>query len=130
MSVMVVDTNYLVRIITNDNPILAQRALEVVLSHKPRSIVLKSAVVAEVVYVLTGSYYQWTRQIVAESLTDVLSLEQFIDLGDILITSVKLYAESKLDFVDCLLLAETNHSGRKLLTFDKALLKELDKHRG
>jgi len=80
-------------------------------------------VLAEIVYVLSG-VYSVPRPELAEKLTAFLGE---VDCGEpgVLRAALKCFGASKLDFVDCLLLARHEILGDSVLTFDKALRKAL-----
>jgi predicted nucleic-acid-binding protein len=80
-------------------------------------------VIAEVVYIL-ATIYKESRENVAKSL-DILLYD--IDIADkkVVRASIKHYALSKLDYVDCLLVARHEIHGDEVVTFDKKLNKAL-----
>ena len=125
MAEAVVDTNILVRIATGDLPDLARKAVVLIKAYKKHQIVLPESVFAEVVFVLSSKKnYKFTRVAVAASLLEILGIEQFACDRELLEKSAQLYGITKLDFVDCLVLAYAK-LGRvaKLVSFDTELIK-------
>lgn len=80
-------------------------------------------VMTEVVYVLAGRY-EVPRKEIAASLEDLLDVV-YLERSDELVCALSLYAEKNLDFIDCLLVAANEVSGRRVATFDKKIIKLL-----
>jgi predicted nucleic-acid-binding protein len=82
-------------------------------------------VIAEVVYILDGTF-QNDRQIIAAKLKDFIIIQDsLVTESSAIIFGLNLYAASSLDFVDCLLAAYAKVKGCPVLTFDSRLKKEL-----
>ncbi len=122
----VVDTNIFVRIITNDQPGVAKSVLKRIMAMPVGSILVDSAMIAEVVYVLTSpKLYGFARNEAVEALKAVLALQQFSYAQDLLAVTLEAFATTKLAFVDCLMLAHyLCGEVDSILTRDKALLKQ------
>lgn len=130
MATATIDTNLLVRLITYDVPELAHKAEALIDPLGDEMIELPLYVLAEVVYVLAyNPQYCYSRSQINQSLFKVLEIPQFRLNRNVAQQALNIFNLTKLDFVDCLLMAETYHGGRQLMTFDKVLLKELEKHR-
>lgn len=110
------DANILVRFIMKDNMELAQTARAFVLSG---DLFVPTEVFAEVVYVLT-KVYQIKRGIVSETLCALLSLVA-TDNEAVMRVAFSYYAETNLDFIDCVLAARHFVDGNEILSFDKKL---------
>ena len=82
-------------------------------------------VLAECVYVLSG-VYGVPRSRVAESLGLLLD-DVACQRRGIALAALGLWSGSRFDFVDCVLAAEHAELGRDVLTFDKKLLRLLEK---
>ena len=81
--------------------------------------------VPELVYVLTSrSLYGMPRTVVAESVEALLD-EVTIDRKNVIKHALKIYQDTRLDFVDCLLIAEGTASDTEVYSFDRKLLNEL-----
>lgn len=76
-------------------------------------------VIAECVYVLTG-VYDLDRSEISESLGAFLG-EVSCKRKLIMTSALKTFANSKMDFVDCILIAMNKLTGQPVLTFDKKL---------
>ena len=117
--VIVLDANYILRYLLNDNPAMFTSAKEVI--ERDYCLVLNE-VVAEVVYVLSG-VYNVPRTVIAETLTDFIMMENITqhESKDCLCSALHLYQAKKLDFIDCYLCAISKKYTIK--TFDKKLNK-------
>lgn len=81
-------------------------------------------VIAEVVYVLKG-VYKIDRKMISSTLIDFMD-EVSIDGQEIMTEAFLVYAETTLDFVDCVLIAHHRVTGAEIVTFDKKLNKKLE----
>ena len=115
-----VDANILLRFILNDNQEMADIA-EGILAKKSGFVIRE--VFAEMVYVLT-KVYKIPRQETAVQIAPLLDYLE-TDSPDIVRYALSLFSETKLDFVDCVLLAFNHLQGAKVTTFDKDILKRL-----
>ncbi|RDB66781.1 PIN domain nuclease [Eggerthella sinensis] len=80
-------------------------------------------VLAEVVYVLAG-VYRFSRTEIDMALENLIDDVSMFD-EHIVRSALRMYAMSRLDFVDCWLIARNVLTGEHVLTFDKAMLKLL-----
>lgn len=80
-------------------------------------------VIAECVYVLTG-VYDLDRLEISESLGAFLG-EVSCERKFVVTSALKTFANSKMDFVDCILIAMNELTGQPVLTFDKKLSRML-----
>lgn len=76
-------------------------------------------VIAECVYVLSG-IYGLDRKTIADALMALLD-EIECERRVIIEKALRIYSESKLDFVDCILASTNKTSQQPVLTFDKKL---------
>lgn len=123
-----VDTNILVRLTTFDVPTLARQARAMIEPLSDGNVELPLHVLAETVYVLAyNQNYQYSRSRIADSLRTITSINQLsldVQVAGHALTSFK---HTKLDFIDCLLLAQAKFTGQTVLSFDKKLLAKLPK---
>ena len=111
----VLDANAILRYLLDDIPEqadIAAQAIEDGASTIPE-------VMAEVVYVLFG-VYNIDRLSIASTLKDLLE-EIAISDKPVVKSAFDLYAKSKLDYVDCTLIARARLLGEDILSFDKKL---------
>ena len=113
-----IDTNYIIRYLANDNEEMAAIAEEVIMY---KNIYISNEVLAEVVYVLHG-VYSYSREEISSVLLKLMAFDN-IKTNDkpIVLKALEIYANKKLDFVDCLLCAYATID--EILTFDKKLMK-------
>ena len=76
-------------------------------------------VIAEVVYVLE-KVYQASREDIAAYIRDILD-EVALERRDIILFAIKIFSETRLDFVACVLLAYHHLDDVTVFTFDKKL---------
>lgn len=114
-----IDANVILRYLLNDNQEMAQQAKAVI----DGGAYTKPEIIAEVVYVLKGVYHVTRADIqvfIKEMLKSVYCME-----SDKVSYAVDVYAETTLDFVDCLLIAYHALGGEDVFTFDKKLANHL-----
>lgn len=110
------DTNIIVRFIIDDNKEMADLAETAILSG---DLFVAEEVFAEVTYGLYKVY-----GIEREKIAQILSLLlDFVSTDDSTVMSLAFsyYAQTKLDFVDCILAARHAVNGAEILSFDKKL---------
>ncbi len=103
------DTNVLVRHLTNDPPEQAERATRYI--HESDNLLLPDLIVAEVTYVL-DSFYDFTRAEIAAGLESTLSEESIVVTDvQLLLRSLEIYETHRLDFADAYLIASAERTG-------------------
>lgn len=87
------------------------------------SVYIKNEVLAEVVYVLQKTYGvpKETIRTTLEALLESHNIQ--VDAYDVVLLSLKIFEEKKIDFVDALLCAYHRVFDYKVVTFDKKLNK-------
>lgn len=110
-----VDTNYLLRYILRDDEALYQKACRTI----AEGAATRLESIPEVIYVLTG-FYGVARK---EASSAVAKLLQDVDVPEkeTVLDALKLYGESRLDYVDCIYIAVSKRDGERVLTFDKKI---------
>jgi predicted nucleic-acid-binding protein len=118
-----VDTNVILRYLLNDIPEQSEIAR---LELKKDNVKILTQVVAEVIYVLS-KIYKINRKEISENLLKIFSLDGVIvENEEIVVFAVAEYGNSKLDFVDELLYANSKIRGTMVKTFDSSLQEKLD----
>lgn len=120
-----IDTNIMVRIITEDNPELTKKAKKL-FTKKTMYYVFEDSATMELVYVLSGSVYHWNREQVARGIKTAIKLPNLICNKSIIEGALDFYvSHPKLSFVDCYLAIVTDATQEKpLWTFDKKLISQ------
>ena len=116
---VLLDANAALRYLLADNPEMAAKTKAAI----EFGAVLLPEVLAEIVYVLSG-VYAVPRPELAEKLAAFLG-EADCENPAVLRAALKRFGTSKLDFVDCLLVARHDVLGDSVLTFDKAMRKAM-----
>lgn len=110
------DANIFLRFILNDNKEMADYAENLL---RNEDVYLLHEVISEMVYVLK-KVYDTERKEISERICNLLKYTETTDKGVILL-ALETYAETKLDFVDCILYAYNKTKKIKIATFDKKL---------
>ncbi len=121
----IADTNILVRYLTWDDEKAAVKAMEII----KEGVEVLPETISEVLYVLTSkTLYAIPRNVVAETIEKLLD-EISIDRKESIRQALRIYEETKLDYIDCLLIAEGLSSGTEVISFDRKLINELKRRR-
>ena len=121
----IADTNILVRYLTWDDEKAAVKAMEII----KEGVEVLPETISEVLYVLTSkTLYAIPRNVVAGTIEKLLD-EISIDRKESIRQALRIYEETKLDYVDCLLIAEGLSSGTEVISFDRKLINELKRRR-
>jgi len=117
------DANYILRYLLKDDAGMFEEA---VLTIENEECYIPGEVLAEVIYVLSG-YYEVPRSEVSDALNALLLFPNlhFPEDGVYHEEALRLFAESSLDYVDCLLCAMGE--AYRVATFDRKLLRCLEK---
>ncbi|MBL8122057.1 PIN domain-containing protein [Candidatus Saccharibacteria bacterium] len=112
---MILDTDILLRFLLGE----ADGATMKLLEKEP--VVLTDMVISEVVYVLHGKMYNYTRTGLAQAILALLARKnvQYISNADA--SYLSLYARTTLDLVDCYLIRLAVFQNIPLKTFDKKM---------
>ena len=114
-----IDANVILRYLLNDNQEMAQQAKAVI----EGGAYTKPEIIAEVVYVLKGVYHA-TRSDIRTFIKEMLKSVYCVE-SDKISYAVDVYADTTLDFVDCLLVAYHAIGKEDVFTFDKKLASRL-----
>lgn len=110
-----IDANVILRYLLNDHEVMSETARQAVETGACTTV----EVLAEVVYVLKG-VYKAERSDIAEWLGTFLD-EIVMDNKQAIYYALRVYGETSLDFVDCVLIGYNRILGREILSFDKKL---------
>lgn len=115
-----IDTNVLVRHLTDDPPDQGRRATAIL--ENAERLILTDVVVAELVYVLE-SFYERPRRQIAESVQSLLTLSSIaVSNHDLLLRALDLFEHARLDFAEAYLAAGAELTGvGTVASFDRAL---------
>lgn len=112
------DANYILRFLLQDNLEMYEVSKECITNNE---CVIPNEVLAEVVFVLL-KVYNVAKKDIQTTLISILEYDNIM-IADkaIIIESLEIFGDKNLDFVDCILCAESKNYTIK--TFDKKLLK-------
>ena len=119
MQKVLVDTNVILRCLLRDNLEQAKKADEII---KAGAWTLPE-VLMETSHVLR-TFYEVDRKDIAEQLFKALKLIE-VERPAVMFRAVEIFAETKLDFVDCILAAHHALENAEVFTFDKKLVNQL-----
>lgn len=113
--IRLIDANVILRYLLGDHPQMSEEAREII----EEGAFTLPEVIAEVVYVLKG-VYKIEREEISNTLKDFLD-EVGVETQAVICEALTLYAETSLDFVDCILIARNHLLGETVASFDKKL---------
>ena len=120
------DTNILIRYLTQDDPEQFQAALRL-LNRKGATFFVPDLVLVEIDWVLSG-VYGWKRDEIAETFARLLTVHNLVFEDEGRIRSALKSVRSGADLADALIAAVSQERGcRELATFDKGLLRHFSK---
>jgi predicted nucleic-acid-binding protein len=114
----VLDTSALIRFLTNDIPVNAQKIKKIIESDSRLKI--PDVVFPELEYVLLSKTYNATKENILKSFKFLVSKTN-ISVSKEVIKAVEIYEDTVLDMADCIIAA--NSTSDKLVTYDKRLKK-------
>ncbi len=125
----VIDTNLLVRYLTEDDPSKANEVKRLLLkaSEGEVRLIIPSVVIAELVWVLQ-SFYKLDRSEIVPLLNAILQTHG-VEVSDkpILAGAIALYRDGTIDFIDAWIVAYANAAGvRDIYTFDRKHFKGIE----
>ena len=119
---VIFDTNAILRYILRDNLGMAAEVKNQ-LSSEPCFIPVE--VVAEMVYVLS-KVYKVERDVISKTIANITYINNIkIAQKEVVLHALRVYANTPLDFVDCLLIGYAKEENYTVFTFDKKLRKIL-----
>ena len=119
---VVLDANAVLYFLLQDD---ANKAAYVRDAMEQETCLIPIEVLAEVVYVLVKTY-KIERTLIQEKLLGVLWNENVETPSQAVVeTALRYFGETKLDFVDCLMVGYAAVEGHRIFTFDKELKKYL-----
>ncbi len=122
-----IDTNYLVRLFTNQPKDMANQAVKDLEQSEPGEILLPDFVISELIYVLEfHKELSYKRSDIIEGIRLILSHPAWKVDSELHSFSLTIYETSKLDYVDCLIIALYKLKRvDNVFTFDKEVRKQL-----
>lgn len=116
----ILDANFVLRYLLKDVPDMFEVAYTKIMQS---DCSVYPEVIAETVYVLK-SVYKVERIEISNALIRFLD-EVTCEKKEVIVKGLLLFAETTLDFVDCILIAYNKCYGYEILTFDKKVIKKL-----
>jgi predicted nucleic-acid-binding protein len=123
MEKKLVDANVLLRYLLKDDETLFKKAYQLLEGVKDGKelIIIPESVLAECVYVLLR-IYKVDRQIIAEKLKLLFLYKGVVNADkEDLVDSIKLFGQTNLSIVDCIICAKSVNNKMPIVTFDDEL---------
>ena len=124
---ILLDANKILRWFLGDGPAQAAAVDKLLQTAGPESIAVDRVTVAEVTYVLRSQGYDH-RQVHAV-LTELCRWPSVLQPSESESRALEIYRDTSLEIEDCLLIARAVAEHAEIATFDKALLRELERRR-
>lgn len=118
----ILDTNYIIRFLTNDDAEKAQISKKLILSEE--ILFIPDVVFPEIEYVLRSEFYDVTREGIIKTYSFLLSRKN-IRMSNTAKKAIELYENSNFDMADCLIASEAILKNAIMASFDQKLLKLL-----
>jgi predicted nucleic-acid-binding protein len=119
----ILDTNAVLRFVLND---IADQTLAVINEIETADCIIPVEIIAEMVYVLE-KYYHFTHGEIALVIEYLMAYKDgLVERSNLVAFGAKVFASTKLDFIDCLLAGYQKHTGCRIITFDKDLKRQLE----
>jgi predicted nucleic-acid-binding protein len=117
------DTNVILRFLTQDKPVLARKVDLLFRKAQKGEIAVE---ICEPVFIETAvtlrNYYKFPKEKVVHMLETILSIDWIIVENHTLLSqATDMIANSSLDFIDCLIYLRAKAKKQKIFTFDTAL---------
>ena len=119
---VVIDANVVLRFLLNDDKEQSELASQVI---SAANCIVPVEVITETVFVLSKVYF-YDRKVICDEIKDFAEIRKTMLLErDVVCYACNVYANSNLDFVDCLIDGYAKIKGYNAFTFDKKLRKFL-----
>lgn len=117
-----IDTNIIIRFLTQDNPNLTKKAEKIFKKAQTKELEIPDFILTEIVWILL-SYYELDKNAVVENLEGLLAFDKFKLNKKALRRAIDIYRENNISFVDAYLIAQGKSENKKVLSFDKKVAK-------
>jgi predicted nucleic-acid-binding protein len=119
---VMLDTNAVLRFIVDDDKEKSNKVSDLITT---ADCIVSIEVIAETVYNLE-KYYGHLRQFIAEEIKDFIRIkENLVFEENVIHYGCNIYASTRLDFIDCLLVGYANVKDSQIFTFDADLKEKL-----
>ncbi len=122
MGQKILDTNIIIRFLTNDPPQLADKAQQVIQRANPHQLIIPDMVIAEIIWVLL-SFYNLEKPEVIKKIESLIASNKFDLNRPVLEPALQLYRIYNISFIDAYLLSLSIRKNSPLISFDQDLNK-------
>ncbi len=124
MAQKIIDTNVIIRFLTDDSPELTSQAEEIIQQAQPGQLLIPDVVIAEIIWVLL-SFYKLSKNTIIDKLESMIACDKFDLNRPLLKPALQYYRKYNISFIDAYLLALSQHKEHQLISFDNDLNKVL-----
>lgn len=118
----IIDTNVLVRFLTQDDEGLADKAEKIFRQAGKYELEIPDYIICEMVWVLLA-VYELPKTEVIEKLQGLVNFEAFAVNRKVVSKAIEIYERFSISFVDALLLAQGDMEGKQVVSFDERIAK-------
>ena len=115
-----IDTNVLIRLLTEDQPKLLKKAKNLVSQYSTKEIFISYAVIIETYFVLL-THYSWHKEQILQALMDIINTDEFFVEHQTAVYLAVIKCQKGMPFADALIGEVGTLRNLKTFTFDKAL---------
>ncbi|GED33901.1 PIN domain-containing protein [Brevibacillus centrosporus] len=119
---LVIDTNIVIRFLTNDHPIHSPKAYELfkLAVEGKIDLYLDPFVVGESVYVLSSKHYKFSREEISDKLKQLVEFEGiYSPEKNVILLALDMFAKNNVDYADAFLAARAETLGNSVvITFN------------
>jgi len=123
--VAILDTNILLRYLLKDDPTQFPAALALILGAPSRSLYVPTVIIAEIIWYFHSRLTPVPRSSIVAALQQVLA-NKSIRFDPVLLNTVERYANTNLDFADCLIAARGVDRSLPVSSYDRGFRKFKD----
>lgn len=115
----IVDTNVIIRFLANDHPEQSPKARTLFerMANNEISLIIEPVVIAECVYVLSGKYFDYSRQEITEWLGKIVEFCE-VDNKQVLVNALSTFGKCNVDFADAYLASKSEWIRGQVVTFN------------
>lgn len=118
----IIDTNVLVRFLTQDDESLTNKADRIFRQAGKYELEIPDYIICEMVCVLLA-VYELPKTEVIEKLQGLVNFEAFAVNRKVVSKAIEIYERFSISFVDALLLAQGDMEGKQVVSFDERIAK-------
>ena len=127
--ISLIDANIIIRFLVREESIHYTKSIEIMeqIEKGELKVEILSEVIMEILFIMTKYYEAPLREII-DDLKTILQLEGVVNTNKyILINSLDMMVEKKIDYVDALICSKSKLQGYSKISFDKDVMKKCER---